>query len=56
MTTEFGHGSTFSVELASADDAANANGDRFPSVEEIAGAPMTANARTVLYVEDNLRT
>jgi len=54
VTSEFGRGSTFSVELASAKDAASANGDRFPSVEEIATAAMTASVRTVLYVEDNL--
>jgi PAS domain S-box-containing protein len=54
VATESGRGSTFSVELASADDAANANGDRFPSFDEIAQTADTANARTVLYVEDNL--
>jgi CheY-like chemotaxis protein len=54
VSSEFGRGSTFSVELASADDAASANGDGFPSVEEIAAAATTASARTVLYVEDNL--
>jgi len=54
VTSGFGKGSTFSIDLASADDAASANGDRAPSDEEIAAAAMTANARTVLYVEDNL--
>ena len=54
VTTEAERGSTFSVELASADDAASANGGPFPSVEEIAAASATASPRTVLYVEDNL--
>jgi PAS domain S-box-containing protein len=54
VTTESGRGSTFSVELASADDAASATGDPFPSVDEIAAASATSSARTVLYVEDNL--
>jgi PAS domain S-box-containing protein len=54
VATESGRGSSFSVELASADDAAHANGDRFPSFDEIAETAVAANARTVLYVEDNL--
>jgi len=54
VATESGRGSTFSVELASADEAASANGDRFPTVEQIADAAMSADVRTVLYVEDNL--
>lgn len=54
VTTEPGRGSTFSVELASADDTANATGGPFASVEEIAAASATTSARTVLYVEDNL--
>jgi CheY-like chemotaxis protein len=54
VTSEFGRGSTFSVEVASADDAASANGDRFPSDEELAAAATISRTRTVLYVEDNL--
>jgi PAS domain S-box-containing protein len=54
VTSEFGQGSTFSVEVASADDAARANGDRFPSDEELAAAATISRTRTVLYVEDNL--
>jgi CheY-like chemotaxis protein len=54
VTSEFGKGSTFSIDLASADDAASANGDRPPTDEEIAASARTARARTVLYVEDNL--
>jgi PAS domain S-box-containing protein len=53
VTSEVGRGSTFSVELASAEDAASDPGDRFPSDEEIAATAMPARARTVLYVEDN---
>jgi PAS domain S-box-containing protein len=54
VTSESGRGSTFSVELASADGAASSNGDHFPSADEIAAGAMSADARTVLYVEDNL--
>ena len=54
VTTESGRGSTFSVELASADEAANANGDHFRSADEIAAGASSTDARTVLYVEDNL--
>jgi PAS domain S-box-containing protein len=54
VATESGRGSTFSVELASADGAASANGDHFPSADEIAAGAMSADARKVLYVEDNL--
>jgi PAS domain S-box-containing protein len=54
VTSELGTGSTFSVDLASADDG-RINVDEQPSSQdEVAAEAMTTIPRTILYVEDNL--
>jgi PAS domain S-box-containing protein len=54
VRSEPGEGSTFSVELASADDARVSTDDRLPSEDDIAAEATTPTPRTILYVEDNL--
>lgn len=54
VTSESGRGSTFSLDLASAEVAGAPTGDRVPAEEQPGEALGTARARTVLYVEDNL--
>jgi len=52
VTSEPGKGSTFSVELASADGSPLTSGDGSPSEEVVPATSSTG--RTILYVEDNL--
>jgi PAS domain S-box-containing protein len=52
VASELGQGTTFSVELASADGSAIPE-ESFPR-EEAAAPAATAPSRTILYIEDNL--
>jgi len=55
VTSELGTGSTFSVNLASADDGRMNAGVQPSSEDDVATEVMTATIpRTILYVEDNL--
>lgn len=54
VTSEPGTGSTFSVELAAADDAGVLPEDPDRSQEDFAATFATSTPRTILYIEDNL--
>jgi PAS domain S-box-containing protein len=54
VTSEPGVGSTFSVELAAADDAEELAEDDDPSLGDAEGLVDSTSARKVLHIEDNL--
>jgi PAS domain S-box-containing protein len=54
VRSEVGTGSTFSVELASADDGSMPVEEQSSSEDDVAVEAMTSIPRTILYVEDNL--